>query len=219
MALTLMLVDDHPIIRTGLRNTLESDDNYQIIGEAGNGMEACQLVEQLKPDILLLDWVMPGMNGLTVLNHVRQSSPQTRVIIISMYKNEAYVLQALRAGAQGYILKDSLPGEVLSAVRDVSEGRRFLSAALSEVLINSYIHKTEETALDPYDTLTLREREVLNFVAEGHTNADIASWLSISARTVEVHRSNLMRKLGLHSHKDIIRYALKRGLINLDDST
>jgi two-component system, NarL family, response regulator NreC len=215
--ITIVLVDDHPIIREGLKNLLDPDGRFQVVGEAGSGVEALQLVDQLKPDILLLDWVMPGMSGLAVLMQVRVISPKTRVIIISMHGNEAYVLQAIRNGAYGYILKDSEPGEVLQAVSQVAEGRHFLSSPLSEVLINSYIHKTEATELDPYDTLTLREREVFNYLAEGLTNSEIASNLSISSRTVEAHRSKVMHKLGLHSHNDVIRFALKKGLISMDE--
>ena len=161
--------------------------------------------------------MMPGLNGLEVTRQVSQRAPQTRIIILSMHANEAYVLEALRNGASAYVLKDSRADDLVYAVREVMEGRRYLSPPLSERAINSYIRQANESTLDPYETLTNREREVLNLAAQGCNATEIAQKLSISGRTAETHRANLMRKLDLHTQTDLIRYALRRGIIALED--
>jgi DNA-binding NarL/FixJ family response regulator len=170
-------------------------------------------VERLRPDVLVLDLMLPDLNGLEVARQVRRRAPQTRVVILSMHSNEAYVVEALRAGALGYTLKKSSSAELVHAIREAIAGRRYLSPSLSDLLIDAYIRQVEDEALDPYHTLTAREREVLHLAATGHTNSEIAARLSISPRTVERHRANMMRKLGLHSQTDLIRYALQRGIL------
>ena len=213
---TIVLADDHHVVRQGLRSLLEAEPDFSIVGEAGDGLEAAQLVERLQPDVLVLDLMMPGLNGLEVTRQVSQRSPQTHVVILSMHPNEAYVLEALRAGAAAYVIKESTSAELVRAVREAVAGRRYLSPPLSERAIKAYMQKAESAALDPYETLTAREREVLHLAAEGHNNAEIADRLFISRRTVETHRANLMRKLGLRSQTDLIRYALQRGILPME---
>ena len=214
---TIVLADDHHIVRQGMRALLEAEPDFRLVGEAGDGLETVQLVERLRPDVLVLDLMMPGLNGLEVTRQVGKRSPQTQVVILSMHANEAYVLEALRNGAVGYVLKDASVTELVQAVREVTAGRRYLSPPLSERAIDAYVGRAKEATLDRYETLTDREREVLHLVAEGCTNAAIAARLSISPRTAETHRANMMRKLGLHTQTDLIRYALRRGIIPMED--
>ncbi len=213
---TIVLADDHHIVRQGLRALLEGQPDFQLVGEAGDGLEAIQLTERLKPDVLIIDLMMPSLNGLEATRQLGQRSPHTRVVILSMHANEAYVLEALRNGAAGYVLKDSSAADLVQAVREVIAGRRYLSSPLSERAIAAYIQKASDVATDPYEMLTNREREVLHLAAEGYTNAEIADQLSISPRTAETHRANLMHKLGLHTHTDLIRYALRRGILPME---
>jgi two-component system response regulator NreC len=216
--ITLVLAEDHHIVRQGIRSLLEAEADFKVIGEVSDGLEAVRMVESLHPDILVLDLMMGGLNGLEVARQVSKQSPKTAIIILSMYNNEAYVLEALRAGAKGYVLKDSTAAELVKAVREAVIGRHYLSASLSERAIENYIEKSKETYLDPYDTLTTREREVLHLAAQSCTNAEIAKRLYISRRTVEVHRANVMHKLGLRSQPQLIRYAMKRGILPPNDS-
>jgi DNA-binding NarL/FixJ family response regulator len=213
---TIVLADDHHVVRQGLRSLLEAEPDFSVVGEAGDGLEAAQLIERLQPDVLVLDLMMPGLNGLEVTRQVSQRSPRTHVVILSMHPNEAYVLEALRAGAAAYVLKESTSAELVRAVREAVAGRRYLSPPLSERAIEAYMQKAESAALDPYETLTAREREVLHLVAEGHTNAEIAERLFVSRRTVETHRANLMRKLGLRTQTDLISYALRQGILPME---
>jgi two-component system response regulator NreC len=213
---TIVLADDHHIVRQGLRSLLEAEPDFSVVGEAGDGLEAAQLVERLRPDVLVLDLMMPGLNGLEVTRRVSQRSPQTRIVILSMHADEAHVLEALRVGAAAYVLKESTAAELVRAVREAAAGRRYLSPPLSERAIEAYVQKAESAALDSYETLTAREREVLHLVAEGHTNTEIAERLFISRRTVETHRANLMRKLDLRTQTDLISYALRRGILPME---
>jgi two-component system response regulator NreC len=214
---TIVLADDHHVVRQGLRTLLESESDFRVIGEAGDGLEAVQLVERLQPDVLVLDLMMPSLNGLEVTRRVGQRSPQTRIVILSMHSSEAYVLEALRHGAAGYVIKASSAADLIKAVREVTAGRHYLSPPLSEHAIESYVQKAKEARLDKYETLTTREREVLHLAAEGYSNREIAERLSISPYTAMTHRANLMRKLGLHSQTDLVRYALQRGIIPMED--
>jgi two-component system response regulator NreC len=216
MAVTIILADDHHVMRQGLRMLIEAQGDFCVIAEAGDGLAVPQLAGRLTPDVLIVDVMMPGLNGLEVTRQVRQCSPQTRIIILSMYRNEAYVLEALRNGAAGYVLKESTATDLIRAVRKVVAGRRYLSPPLSERAIEAYVQKAREAPLDLYATLTTREREVLQLAAEGRTNADIAAALFVSPRTVETHRAHLMRKLGLHTQADLIRYALQHGILPLE---
>ncbi|MEK7678089.1 MAG: response regulator transcription factor [Verrucomicrobiota bacterium] len=211
--ITIMLADDHAIVRQGLRFLLEAESDFSIVGEAGDGLETLRLLEKLQPAVLVVDVMMPALNGLEVARQVSRRFPQTRVVVLSMHANEAYVLEALRNGALGYVLKCSTAADLVKAIREAIAGRRYLSPPLSDQQIESYIQKARNTQLDRFETLTTREREVLQMVAEGCTSAAIAHRLGISPRTVEVHRGNLMRKLGLQSQTDLIRYALARGIL------
>lgn len=213
----ILLADDHNIVRQGLRALLQSEPHFRLVGEASDGIEAVRLAERLKPDVLITDVMMPGLNGLEVTRQVTKTLPQTRVIILSMYTNDAYVLEALKNGALGYVLKDSQAADLIQAVKEVIAGNRYLSPPLSERALELYLRKVESVPDDPYELLTSREREVLQLVAEGRTSAEIANRLFISPRTAEGHRANLMRKLGLQTNADLIRLALKRGILPMDD--
>lgn len=213
MPVSILLADDHIVVRQGLRSLLEGQPDLQVIGEASDGLQAVQLVNKLRPQVVVLDLMMPGLNGLEV---TRQVQEQTRVVILSMHASEAYVLQALQNGAYGYVLKDSTAADLVQAVRSAAEGRRFLSQPFSELAITAYIKKSQSSTLDPYNTLTNRERETLHLLAEGLTNQEISARLSISPRTVEIHRANVMHKLSLHTQTDLIRYAIKKGILPLD---
>lgn len=213
----ILLVDDHPVVRQGLRALLEAEKNFLVIGEAGEGLAAIEATERLDPDVLVVDLMIPNLNGLEVTRRVKRGSPRTKVIILSMHSNEAYVVEAFKNGASGFVLKDSSAQELVHSINEAAEGRRYLSPPLSERAIEIYIQeKTRSSSLDAYDTLTGREREVLHLASEGNSNAQIAEMLFISPRTVETHRANLMRKLSLHTQADLIRYAIKRGILPLE---
>ncbi len=211
--ITIVLADDHHVVRQGLRALLETETDFRIIGEAGDGITTAQLVENLKPNILVLDLMMSGMNGLEVTRQVSKRAPRTTVVILSMHNNEGYVLEALRAGAKAYILKESSADELVRAIREVIAGRRYLGPPLSERIIDAYLSKAESSIPNPYDALTAREREVLHLAAQGSTNAEIAARLFISRRTAEIHRTNMMHKLDLRTQTQLVRYAMERGIL------
>jgi len=213
----IVLADDHQVVREGLGVLLESQADFHILGDAGGGIEAAQLVEQLKPDVVILDLMMGDMNGIEVTRQLAKHCPETMVIILSMHNDEAYVVEALRAGAKGYVLKESSSVDLVQAVRAVVRGHRYLSPSLSERAIEVYSRMTQEDVLDPYETLTGREREVLHMAAQGLTNAQIAKRLFIGQRTVETHRNSVMRKLQLKNQTSLIRYAIKRKIIPLEE--
>lgn len=214
--ITLVLADDHSMVRQGLRAVLEAEPDFQILGEAGEGVETIHQVEHWRPDILVMDLMMPGLNGLEVIRQVRQRVPTTRVVVLTMHANESYVLEALRAGAMAYVLKESNVSDLIQAIREVRAGRRYLSPPLSERAIEAYLQKAQPEPEDPLETLSPREREVFFLVVQGETTPAIAARLFLSPRTVEIHRRNLMRKLNLRTQTDLIRYALQRGIIPLE---
>ncbi|HSB70148.1 MAG TPA: response regulator transcription factor [Candidatus Methylomirabilis sp.] len=213
---TILLADDHTIVRRGLRAMLEAEEDFAVIGEAASGSEVADLVVRLQPDVLVLDIMMPGLNGLEVTRKVSQSSPQTRIVVLSTYSNEAYVHEALRSGASGYVLKAASTAELVHAVRAVMTGTRYLSPPLSDLAIEAYLRKTLPSPVDLYSTLTAREQEVMQLAAQGRKVSEIAARLEVSPRTVETYRANIMRKLKLHSQGDLIRYALQRRIVPLD---
>jgi len=215
MTIRIVLADDHAILRQGLKALLAEETDFQVLGEAGTGLDALKLVERLKPDVLVVDVMMPEMNGLEVTRQARERSPGLKVVVLSMHAREAYVMEAIRNGASAYVLKDSQARDLVQAIRDVMAGRRFLSAPLTDRLISDYFDRAQEVA-DPFDALTAREREVFQLVAEGLTSGDIGDRLSISARTVDVYRANIMHKLHLRGQTDLIRLALKRGILPED---
>jgi two-component system, NarL family, response regulator NreC len=214
--ITVVLADDHPIVRQGLRHLLDGDPEFQVVGEAGGGVEAIHLIEALKPDILVVDMMMPGISGLEVLRQFKKISPATRAIVLSMQSANAYVVEALNLGAEGYVLKETGPSELVGAIHTVLQGNRYLSEKLIERL-EATGRKAEEAPLDAYQTLTTREREILQLTAEGKSSTEIGDMLVISSRTVEAHRSKIMKKLALRSMTDLIRYAIKRGLLPLNE--
>lgn len=209
---TAIIADDHEIVRRGLRGILENEGACSVVAEAADGLSAAQLVEKHRPHVLILDLNMPRLHGIEVLRQVRTTSPHTRVIVLSMHNDEPYVIEALRAGAMAYILKGSESAEISRALTEVLAGRRFLSAPLSEWAITALVSKPADES-DPLHSLTPRERVVLQLAAEGHSNAEIAEKLFISPRTAETHRTNLMRKLVLQTQTDLVRFAIRKGLI------
>lgn len=211
---TIVLADDHQVVRESLRLLLESWSDIKVVAETGDGREALQLTERHKPDALIVDMMMPGLSGLEVARRARSLSPATKVIVLSMHDAESYVVESLQAGAAAYVLKKSSSQELVFAIRQALAGQVYLSPALNERAIQAYIERSQESrAGDPYGSLTDREREVLQLAAEGLSNPQIAEKLSLSARTVEMHRGNLMKKLGLKSQTDLVKYAVKRGMI------
>jgi DNA-binding NarL/FixJ family response regulator len=213
----IVLADDHRIVRQGVKALLENEPDFSIVGEAGDGLRAVEITAQLRPHVLVVDLMMPSLNGLEVIRQVAKLSAKTRAIMLSMYMNEPYVLEALRNGAYGYVLKESDMSDLIHAIREASAGRRYLGHPLSERAMEAYLEKTADTYLDLYDMLTTREREVFQLAVDGHTNSEIAASLFISPRTVEIHKANMMRKLCLRTHTDLIKYALKRGLIPMEE--
>ena len=211
--LTLLLADDHQIVRQGLRAILQAVPDFRLVDEAADGPEAVRLAERLQPDVLVLDLMLPGLNGLEVTRHVTRRLPRTRVVILSMHSNAAYVVEALQAGAVGYVLKEAGADDLVKAIRQAVVGQRYLSPGIPEADLIAYTQMTEGATLDPYKTLTLREREVLQLTVEGHSAAEIARRLFISRRTVESHRANLMRKLCVRNQKELTRYAVQRGIL------
>lgn len=212
-SISIVLADDHPIVHEGMRALLAAASEFSVVGEADDGLAALRLVEKVQPDVLLVDLGMPNLNGLEVTRQVRKRFPRVQVIVLSMHANEAYVLEALRSGAAGYILKESSFSEVIQGIHEVTAGRRFLSPSLSQESIDAYLEKSKTGPWDPYETLTRREREILQMTAESQTSAEIGRRLFISPRTVEIHRQNAMRKLGLHTPGELVRYAIKKGIL------
>jgi DNA-binding NarL/FixJ family response regulator len=213
MATTIVLADDHQIVRQGLRALLKSVPDLELLGEASDGLETVRLSERRQPDVLVVDLMMPGLNGMDVARQVAKRSPRTRVVVLSMHSNEAYVVEALRAGAKAYVLKEAGAEELVAAIRAAAQGRRYFSPPISEQAIKEYLSRMEETPPDPYETLTARERQVFQLTAEGCSGGAISERLFISPRTVESHRMNLMRKLGVRNQKELIRYAVERGVL------
>jgi DNA-binding NarL/FixJ family response regulator len=201
-------------VRQGLRTLLDEQKDIHVVGEAADGPEATQIVERLQPDVLVVDIMMGGMNGIEVTQRVRKLSPKTCVVVLSMHADEGYVLEAFRAGAKGYVLKDSIADDLLHAIREAMLGRRYLSHPLSEDVIEGYLQKQAGAALKPHEGLTAREREVLHMLVQGLSNAEIAARLSVSRRTVEVHRAHVMHKLGLHNQVQLLSYAIQAGIIS-----
>ena len=213
----LVLADDHHVVRQALRTLLESEPSFEVVGEAPDGLKAMELVARVEPDVLVADLMMPGLGGMEVTRQVVRRHPKIRVVILSMHMNEAHVLEALRCGAHGYVRKDATAADLIRAIRDVAAGHLYLSPPFSDQAIEAYRQRAADAEADPYDQLTAREREVLQLAAEGLGNIEMATRLGISPRTVETHRAHVMRKLGLRGLTDVVRYALRRGLLPLDE--
>lgn len=212
----VVLADDHPIVRQGLRTLLESEASCVVVGEAADGLEALEQVAHLQPEVVILDLQMPDLGGLEVARRLQSAAPATKVIILSMHGDEPFVVEALRCGVRGYVLKGAATTELTTAVQAVMDGKRFLSAALADRAIEAYATRAREShePLDRYDLLTNREREVLQMAAQGLSNAQIGERISISPRTAETHRTNLLRKLRLKDQGELVRFATQRGLIS-----
>lgn len=212
----VVLVDDHGIVRQGVRTLLEEQADILVIGDCEDGAQALTLVQRMRPNVLVADLMMPGLAGLDLIQRVRQSSPATQVVVLSMYADVAYVVESLRRGAIGYVVKQADIRELVSAVRAAAVGKRHLSPGIDETSVREYLRMSAAAPIDPLDKLSQRERQVLENVARGQTNAEIAASLGLSRRTVETHRANMMRKLGLESQADVIRFALRRGLLPIE---
>jgi len=204
------LADDHAMVRKGFRLILEAQPDMEIAGEAGNGREAVELAEKLHPDVVVMDVAMPELNGIEATRRLAASSPHTRVLALSMHKDSVYVREILKAGARGYLLKDSIDTDLISAVRAVAKGDGYISPGVSDAVLSDY----RRHVTDPLDLLTSREREVLQMIAESKTNKEIAVALNLSVYTVEAHRGKIMEKLNLHSTGELVRFAVRHGLVD-----
>jgi DNA-binding NarL/FixJ family response regulator len=213
--ITIVLVEDHPIVRQGFKLVLGADKELKLVGETSDGLEAVRLVETKQPNVLVLDLMIARLHGLEVIRQVRANNPETKIIVLSMHADQPYVVEALRSGASGYVLKDCTSADLVKAVRDVNAGRRYLSPAVADMAMNAFIARPGDEELDVFDTLTNRERLVLQLAAEGLSSTEIGAKLFISPRTSETHRTNLMRKLSLHSQTDLVRYAIRKNLISI----
>ena len=212
--LRILLADDHTVVRQGLRKVLEERPDWEVVAEAGDGREAVRQAEALKPDIAILDVAMPLLNGIETTRQITRRVPSTRVLVLSMHADEAYVAEMLQAGASGYLLKDSADVDLIQAVSEVANGRSFFSPAIARVMLDDYVRQLAEKGVtDRYQSLSEREREIFQLIAEGKTNKEIANLLSISPSTVETHRAHIMEKLDLHSAAEIVLYAVRRGVI------
>ena len=211
----VLLADDHGIVRRGLHYLIERSPGFEVVGEAADGREAVKLAEQLNPDVVVMDIGMPNLNGIDATAQIVRRSPAIGVIILSMYSDETYLVRALSAGARGYLVKDSAEADLIRALQAVSQGRPFFSPAIAQTLLEDYMRRLQQQNLkDSYDLLTDREKEVLQLLAEGKSNKEVAALLSLSLYTVETHRSNLMQKLNLHNTAEIVLYAVRKKIIS-----
>ena len=211
----ILLADDHTILRSGIRALLENEPGLSVIGEAEDGRAAVSMACKLKPNVVLMDIAMPLLNGLEATRQIKIQCPDVKVLVLSMHDNEEYIRQALEAGAMGYILKDAAPGELIGAIRSVYRGEAVLSPAVTRLVIEDYLRWGGTRPQEESDSLSPREREVLQLIAEGYTNKQIAEILSISIKTVQAHRNNLMGKLDLHDRGELIKYAIQKKIIEI----
>ena len=213
--LRILVADDHTLVRQGLRKILESQPGWVVVGEAGDGRDAVQQTMDLQPDVVIMDIAMPRLNGVEAVQQIERRNPNARVLVLSMYSDEAYVTRAVRAGAAGYLLKDSADVDLIQEVSAVSEGKSFFSPAVARVLLDEYVRQLAERGIaDRFVTLSEREREVFQLIAEGHSNKEVATMLHISPTTVETHRAHIMEKLDLHSTADIVLCAVRKGIVH-----
>lgn len=209
----VLIADDHALVRRGFRRLLEDDPRIQVVGEAGSGLEAVEMAQSLHPHVLLLDISMPELSGLEAAEELARAVPEVKLLVLSMYSDEAYVRQALRLGAKGYLLKDAANLDLAQAVMAVAQGQTYLSPEVARILAQAFQQGRTQAADDPYERLTLREKQILQLVGQGKANKEIASLLSISPNTVAVHRANLMATLGVHGTAELVLFAVKRGLV------
>ena len=211
----ILLADDHNVMRRGLRLLLESQTEFTVVAEAADGLKAVEQARLSKPDVVVLDIAMPHLSGTDAAQRITEELPSAAIVILSMHSDEGYVLRALKAGAKGYLLKDSAEGDLIEAIKAVSDGKAFFSPEVSRMLVEDYVREIRTRgAQDSYELLTAREREVLHMLAEGKSNKDIAGLLQLSPYTVETHRRNLQEKLNLHSFAELILYAVRKGVIS-----
>jgi two-component system response regulator NreC len=211
-AIKIFLADDHELIRTGIRNLLGSNKDFQIVGESGDGEETIRKVRDVKPDVVVIDISMPGMSGIEVTKHLREKFPAVKVLVLTMHENVEYVYQIFKSGAGGYLLKNAGKEEITSAIYAVARGEKFFSPRVSELMISGYMKQAERRdSQSPDSTLTKREEEILRLIAKGLNNQQISSQLFISPRTVDTHRTNIMQKLDIHDAANLVRYALENG--------
>jgi DNA-binding NarL/FixJ family response regulator len=216
MAIRVMLVDDHAVLRDGLRAILEGQPDIEVIGEAADGLEAVKLADQFLPHVVVMDIAMPRMNGVEATRRIKKAHPQCRVLVLTQFDHREYILPILKAGADGYVLKRCAGADLAAAIRSVQAGESILDPAAARAVVEAYVGATPHTTDDVDGQLTDREREVLILIAEGYTNHQIACTLHISPKTVDVHRGNIMTKLGLHNRTDLIKYAIRKGLVQVD---
>jgi len=210
----ILLADDHTLVRHGLRKVIEERPDWEVVAEAGDGREAVRLAEQLHPDLAILDVAMPLLNGVEATRQITKRLPGTRVLVLSMYADEAYVTQMVQAGASGYLLKDSADVDLMKAVDEAAAGRTYFSPSISRVMLDDYVRQVGDKGLvDRFGSLSGREREIFQLIAEAKTNKEIAALLNVSSSTVETHRAHIMEKLDLHSAAEIVLYAVRRGVI------
>ncbi len=213
-SITILIADDHGVVRKGIRYLLERQPDLRVVGEAADGREAVRLAEELDPTVVIMDIAMPQLNGIEATAQIVKRNPRTGVIILSMHSDEAYLVRTLASGAKGYLLKDSAEEDMVRAVRTVAQGRPFFSPAIAQTLLEDYLRTLQQRGLrDSYDLLTQREKEVLQLLAEGRSNKEVAATLGLSVYTVETHRTNLMQKLNLHNTAEIVLYAVRKKLI------
>jgi two-component system response regulator NreC len=215
MSIRILLADDHIVMRSGLRLLLERQPNLEVMGEAADGREAVEMAVAGKPDAVVMDIAMPHLNGVEAARQITNRSPQTAIAILSMHSDESYVIRSLKAGARAYLLKDSAEADLIAAIHAITVGKSFFSPAIRKLLKEDYMHQLAEVgAEDSYELLTTREREVLQLVAEGKSNKEVANVLNLSLYTVETHRTHILQKLNLHSVPELILYAVRKGIIS-----
>src|SRR5215468_10810212 len=211
----ILIADDHGVVRRGLRLQLEQHSDFEVVGEASDGREALTMADKLAPDIIIMDIAMPNLNGIQATAQLVKKNPQVGIIVLSMHSDETYLTRTLAAGAKGYLLKESAEFDLERAVRAVSQGKPFFSPAIANTLLEDYMRQLQQRGLqDSYDLLTEREKEILQLLAEGKSNKDVAGILNLSTNTVETHRTRIMQKLDLHSTADIVLYAVRKGIIS-----
>ena len=210
----ILLADDHTVMRNGLRLLLERQRNLTVVGEASDGRETVRLAETLSPNVVVMDIAMPNLNGIEASRQIVSANPQTAIVILSMHSDESYVIRALKAGARAYLLKDSAEGDLIAAIHAITDGKSFFSPAISRILVEDYMRQLEQKHVeDTYELLTAREREILQLLAEGKTNKEVAAMLNLSVYTVETHRTHILQKLNIHNVPELILYAVRKGII------
>jgi two-component system response regulator NreC len=213
----VVVVDDHTILRQGIKALLDNQEGIEVVGEAKDGREALKIIEETLPDVILMDIAMPGLNGLEATRRIKKKFPKTKVLVLTMYTNEEYIFQILNAGANGYLVKETAFQDLISAIKAVYRDEAFMSPSISKKVISSYMQRAQEDEKETCDILTTREREILQLIAEGNSSKKIAEALFISPKTVETHRTHIMDKLNIHNRTDLIKYAIRQGIVDIDN--